>query len=162
MLQILATLVTAATAVLEPPIDIGDRIQPMVDRHLVSSIDGLDLRLATPRDQGEVFRFDQPWEGPFCAYATVIHDGDRYLLYYRGLPTAGKDLTTREVTCLATSEDGRGRPSAASRSTAHERTTRSSRMPPRSPTTSAPSRTLVPGYPPISGSRPWGARRTPA
>ena len=107
MLQLLAILVTTATAVLEPPIDIGDRIQPMIDRHLVDSIDGLDLRLATPRDQGEVFRFDRTWEGPFCAYATVIHDGDRYLLYYRGLPTAGKDLSTREVTCVATSEDGR-------------------------------------------------------
>ena len=90
-----------------PPVRIETRIQPMVDRHLVGSTNSVELRLATPRDEGEVFQFDEPWEGRFSAYSTVIKDGDRFLLYYRGLPTAGKDLTTREVTCIATSEDGR-------------------------------------------------------
>ena len=88
------------------PIDVGDRVQPIVDRHLVAEMDGVELRLATPHDEGEVFRFDRPWEGAFCAYATVITDGDRHLLYYRGLPESGKDGTTREVTCVATSTDG--------------------------------------------------------
>ena len=88
------------------PIDVGDRVQPIVDRHLVAEMDGVELRLATPHDEGEVFRFDRPWEGAFCAYATVITDGDRHLLYYRGLPESGKDGTTREVTCVATSDDG--------------------------------------------------------
>ena len=59
-----------------------------------------------PRDEGSVFTFDRPWEGLFCGYSTVIRDGDRFLLYYRGLPVAGKDGTDREVTCVATSEDG--------------------------------------------------------
>lgn len=44
---------------------------------------------------------DRPWEGPQSAYGTVLHDGTRYLLYYRG----GGDLA-QEVTCLATSSDG--------------------------------------------------------
>ncbi|MEE2896503.1 MAG: hypothetical protein VX726_12290 [Planctomycetota bacterium] len=87
-------------------IDVGDRVQPMVDRHLVGSMDGTELRLTRPRDEGVVFRFDRPWEGLFCGYSTVIHDGDRFLLYYRGLPVAGKDGTDREVTCVATSRDG--------------------------------------------------------
>ena len=96
-----------AMAFQSSPIDVGDAIQPIVDRHLVESMEDVELRLAAPRDEGKVFQFDEPWEGRFCGYSTVIKDGDRYLLYYRGLPTAGKDLTTREVTCIATSEDGR-------------------------------------------------------
>ena len=80
-------LMAAAASFSAPPaIDVGDRVQPIVDRHLIESMSGVELRLATPHDEGEVFRFDQPWEGAFCAYATVITDGDRHLLYYRGLP----------------------------------------------------------------------------
>ena len=56
-------------------IDVGDRVQPIVDRHLVETMDGVDLRLATPRDEGSVFEFDRPWEGRFSGYTTVIHDG---------------------------------------------------------------------------------------
>lgn len=107
MLQLLASVAFMTTTALTPPIQVESRIQPLVDRHLIESVDGVFLRLATPRDEGKVFQFDEPWEGRFCGYSTVIKDGDRYLLYYRGLPTAGKDLTTREVTCIATSKDGR-------------------------------------------------------
>lgn len=88
-------------------IDIGDRIQPIVDHHLVESMDGVELRLSKPRDEGPVLEFDRPWEGRFSGYSTVIKDRDRYLLYYRGLPTAGGDGTEREVTCIAVSDDGR-------------------------------------------------------
>ena len=103
----LTMMVLSTVGLSPPPIDVKSSIQPMFDRHLVDSTDGVELRLARPRDEGKVFQFDEPWEGLFCGYSTVIKDGDRYLLYYRGLPTAGKDLTTREVTCIATSEDGR-------------------------------------------------------
>src|SRR5215510_13972400 len=51
-------------------------------------------------------RFDKPWEGAFCGYATVIHDGPRYRLYYRGLPASGRDGSGAEVTCYAESRDG--------------------------------------------------------
>ena len=107
MLTILTMITLSVTNACMPPIDVGERVQPLIDRHLVESADGVELRLATPRDEGEVFRFDRSWEGRFCGYSTVIHDGDRHLLYYRGLPTAGKDLTNREVTCVAISDDGR-------------------------------------------------------
>ncbi len=105
---LLSCVLTAPSGVAaaDDPIVVGDRVQPIVDRHLIDSMDGVELRLAEPRDEGEVFRFDRPWEGAFCAYATVIRDGDRYLLFYRGLPESGKDGTSREVTCVATSTDG--------------------------------------------------------
>jgi hypothetical protein len=66
----------------------------------------VDLHQHEPRDAGAVLRFDAPWEGPFCAYATVIHDGAVYRLYYRGLPEAGGDGTRNETTCYAESTDG--------------------------------------------------------
>ena len=55
---------------------IGQDRQLFVDRHLIESTDGCELRLGTPRDEGPVFEFDAPWEGRFCGYSTVIaHEG---------------------------------------------------------------------------------------
>jgi hypothetical protein len=50
--------------------------------------------------------FDKPWEGAFCGYPPVIHDGEVYRLYYRGLPNAGADGSVNESTCYAESQDG--------------------------------------------------------
>ena len=89
------------------PLVIGEARQLFVDRHLVDAMDGCELVLGTPLDQGPVFQFDAPWEGPFSGYSTVIEDGGRYLLYYRGLGEAGGDGSALERTCVAVSEDGR-------------------------------------------------------
>ena len=59
-----------------------------------------------PVDEGPVLYFDEAWEGPFCGYCTVIKDGEKYQLYYRGLPEAGKDGSDNETTCFAQSKDG--------------------------------------------------------
>lgn len=87
-------------------LDIGSRRELFADRYLIDTLKGAELRLHHPRDEGIVLEFDKPWEGAFCAYATVIHDGDVYRLYYRGLPAAGGDGSNREVTCYAESKDG--------------------------------------------------------
>lgn len=96
-------LVVATSA---PTLDLGSRRELFVDRYLIDTMDGTALKLHEPRDEGPVFNFDQPWEGPFCGYATVIRDGERFLLYYRGLPQAGGDGSPLETTCVATSQDG--------------------------------------------------------
>ena len=87
-------------------IDIGSRRELFVDRFLIDHLDGTRVRLHSPRDEGPVLKFDAPWEGPFCGYVTVIKDGPKYLFYYRGLPQAGRDGSSREVTCYAESPDG--------------------------------------------------------
>ncbi len=51
-------------------------------------------------------RFDRPWEGAFCAYVTVLQDGEIYRMYYRGKPSANPDGSLDEVTCYAESRDG--------------------------------------------------------
>ena len=91
---------------LATPIDIGNRRELFIDRHLIERLEGCDLRPHHPRPAESVLKFDKPWEGPFCGYATILKDGDRYRAYYRGLPEAGKDLTDHEVTCCAESDDG--------------------------------------------------------
>ena len=85
---------------------LGDRRELFVDRFLIEKLQGAELTLERPRPENIVVRFDQPWEGAFCAYATVLHDGPLYRLYYRGVPNSGEDGRSGEVTCYAESHDG--------------------------------------------------------
>ncbi len=89
-----------------PLVEIGARRELFVDHHVIDVLHGVQLVLHAPRDEGIVLRFDQPWEGPFCGYCTVIRDEDTYRLYYRGLPSAGRDGSAAEVCCYAESPDG--------------------------------------------------------
>ena len=90
----------------EDVIDIGSRRELFVDRFLIDRMDGVALALEKPRDEGIAVKFDRPWEGAFCGYATVLKDGEHFRVYYRGLPGAGKDGSDAEVTCVAESRDG--------------------------------------------------------
>ena len=87
-------------------IQIGPRRELFVDHFLIERMDNVRLALSRPRDEGPVLKFDKPWEGAFCGYCTVLHDHDKYRVYYRGLPQAGKDGSSSEVCCYAESDDG--------------------------------------------------------
>ncbi len=87
-------------------VDIGTRLELFVDYHLIDAMEGTRLELHEPIPGETVLTFDQPWEGRFCGYVTVLRDGQRYLLYYRGLPVARADGSDSEVTCVALSVDG--------------------------------------------------------
>ncbi len=69
---------------------------------------GASLRLHHPVPQEVVMEFDRPWEGNTCGYFTVLRDGNRFRLYYRGSDwdVAGKRETHPQVTCIAESSDG--------------------------------------------------------
>lgn len=88
------------------PIELGSRLELFADHFLIDKLTGVNLSLERPRDEGIVLRFDKPWEGRFCGYATILHDGPRYRFYYRGMPASGSDGSTGEVTCVAESKDG--------------------------------------------------------
>jgi hypothetical protein len=88
------------------PTDIGSRRELFVDQYLIDKLDGLSLRLEQPRDEGIALKFDKPWEGAFAGYCTILRDGGEYRAYYRGNPTAGRDGSDTEVTCVAYSKDG--------------------------------------------------------
>lgn len=87
-------------------LELAERREPFLDRYLIASLRGVELKLHEPRDEGVVLHFDEPWEGPFSAYCTMLRDGERYRLYYRGTP-ATKMAGIREVTCVAESDDGK-------------------------------------------------------
>ncbi|HJT77335.1 MAG TPA: hypothetical protein VJ739_09065 [Gemmataceae bacterium] len=96
----------AARAAGPKVIELGTRRELFVDHFLIDHLAGVSLALERPRDEGVALRFDRPWEGAFCGYATVLHDGPGFRVYYRGLPVAGKDGSAAEVTCVAESKDG--------------------------------------------------------
>jgi len=102
LLLCIVSVVTAA----EPVIDLGSHRELFVDRYLIANLSNAQLELGRLRDEGVVLKFDQPWEGAFCGYCTVIRDGDLLRLYYRGLPSAGSDGSAAECTCYAESKDG--------------------------------------------------------
>jgi len=54
-------------------INIGSGRELFVDYYLIDRLDGTRLILHHPHDEGPVLKFDQPWEGPFCGYCTVIN-----------------------------------------------------------------------------------------
>lgn len=83
---------------------IGDRRELFVDTLLIASLSGAELRLHHPVRVAEALRFDNPWEGGFSGYTTVVRDGDLFRMYYRGLPAAGDEQGA--VTCYAESRDG--------------------------------------------------------
>ena len=104
---VLASLVCPAQiALAETALNIGSRLELFVDDFLIQRLDGAQLKLHEPVAAGVALRFDQPWEGSFCGYVTVIQDGSLLRMYYRGLPGAGRDNSTNEVTCYAESRDG--------------------------------------------------------
>lgn len=85
-------------------LDLGTRLELFVDGTLIESCAGARLQLHHPQFANAALRFDQPWEGCFVGYPTVIQDGGRVHLYYRGVPRV--DGSVPEVTCYACSRDG--------------------------------------------------------
>lgn len=98
---LLCTTAGSTERATERPIDIGSRLEPFLDSFLIAEMKSASLKLHSPNREAVVFTFDAAWEGPMSGYVTVLHDGARYRMYYRG----GGDLG-REYTCLAYSEDG--------------------------------------------------------
>jgi hypothetical protein len=103
----LALLAAASTAPAADPVALGTRRELFVDHLLIDKLDGAQLALGRPHDEGPVLKFDKPWEGQFSGYCTVIADGPVYRFYYRGQPGGGKEAFRTEVTCYAESRDGR-------------------------------------------------------
>ena len=87
-------------------IDLGSRLELFVDDFLIERMASMDFVLQVPIDEGPILYFDRPWEGPFCAYGSVIEHNGLIRFYYRGRQGAGRDGDDLEVTCCAESDDG--------------------------------------------------------
>lgn len=86
---------------------IGNRLELFTDEFLTGACAGLTKRLGTPVSRGPAFFYDAPWEGGTCCYASVVQVGTKGYFYYRGsgLGLSG-DADSRQVTCVAVTEDG--------------------------------------------------------
>ena len=77
-------------------VDIGSRLELMVDEYLIERMrGGAALLLHRPAQREVALITDQPWEGNMCIYVTVFQDGDTYRMYYQGSNT---DVTKGELT----------------------------------------------------------------
>tara|TARA_Y100000590_G_scaffold227562_1_gene256863 strand:- start:1091 stop:2527 length:1437 start_codon:yes stop_codon:yes gene_type:complete len=87
-------------------LEIGSRRELFIDYYLVDSMDGVELRLHEPRDEGVALQLDQPWEAPYPCYFTVLKEEDRYRMYYRGRHGLSGGGGPSASTCYAESSDG--------------------------------------------------------
>lgn len=88
------------------PLTLGHRRELFVDSFLIASKTNVQFTLHEPHDEGPVLPFNAPWEGQFCAYCTVIKDGEKFRVYYRGKANSTPDGIA-ETTCVAESADGK-------------------------------------------------------
>ena len=89
------------------PIDLGSRLEPLVDRFLIQSLSGdARLQLHKPQRQEVVLVHDAPWEGNLTAHHTLFRDGDRYRMYYGGRHYQPGQKVRHVLVCYAESRDG--------------------------------------------------------
>lgn len=98
-------LLAASSLAAAEPIDIASRWELFVDEFLVAQKNGITHKLHDLIKREIVLTTDQPWEGMTCAYFSVIQDGKKVLMYYRG-SSGGSDHSDAQVTCVAESTDG--------------------------------------------------------
>lgn len=109
MFCVIALFVSSAPALVAQPVDLGSRLELMVDDYLIASISGgARLILHPPTPHEVVIVHDEPWEGNSCGYYCVFQDGDIYRMYYRGSSQTLKDEPPLPdmTTCYGESRDG--------------------------------------------------------
>jgi len=84
----------------ETVLDVGSRRELFVDHYLIDKMNGVSLRLHSPRRAEVALRFDGPLENDVF-YPTVIKDDNVYRMYYLGRPGKNNPLF-----CYAESKDG--------------------------------------------------------
>ena len=103
ILTLAIATVTGSLAMAGGPIDIGNRLELMVDDFLIERFEGrAELRLHRPVQREVVFSCDRPWEGNWSGLVTFVQDDDTFRMYY----TAGQWKRGRAAICYAESKDG--------------------------------------------------------
>lgn len=89
-------------------IPIGNRVELMVDRHLIADMRKVKFKLNPPERKEIVLRMERPWEGKSSGiYSCVFRDGDKFRMYYRGTAElVHDDMNDGQFACYAESVDG--------------------------------------------------------
>lgn len=104
-LPLLMLLSAVTSGYASEPLSLGTRWELFVDEYLIDSKDRVSLKMHPPERREIVLTTDKPWEGPTCAYFSVVQDGDKVRLYYRG-GGGGPDHSADQLTCVVESDDG--------------------------------------------------------
>lgn len=100
----LAFLSTGLLGIAEAaPLRIAERRELFIDDAVLDRLEGVEVRLGSPALAGTAMTFEEPWEGRFCTFVTVLRDGSKFRMYYRGVGDGG---AKSEITCYAESDDG--------------------------------------------------------
>ena len=96
------------TSFAENAMNIGSHRELFVDSSLIEKLSHVNLVPLRPEPREVVFVADKPWEGNTSAYFTVLADGGKFRMYYRGsqLDAERTNKNHHEVTCYAESTDG--------------------------------------------------------
>ncbi len=95
------------------PLEIGSRLEPLVDDYLFAQLEGrIELRLNPPVRQEVVMETDEPWEGNACLYRTVLQDDQGLMRMYYGAwqyDMGGDEIAYPHpyYLCYAESRDGK-------------------------------------------------------
>jgi hypothetical protein len=100
MIGLLLITSPASAAETDDVRDLGSRRELFVDPYLIDRLDGVRLELQQPRPGGVAVVYDRPYEGVFAFYTTIIKDGDKFRMYYRG------ETDRPTAICYAESPDG--------------------------------------------------------
>ena len=89
-------------------IDIGSRLELLVDDFLIDRVSGVSSRLHRPTPREIVLEHQEPWEGNASIYDTVFQDDGLYRLYYAGnqVDEETGEEPHPEFACYAESQDG--------------------------------------------------------
>ncbi|MBC8356386.1 MAG: hypothetical protein H8E66_30780 [Planctomycetes bacterium] len=87
-------------------VNIGSRLELFIDDFLIESRSGLTLQLHHPVRAEKVLEPEEPWEGKNLGHVSILKDGDRYRMYYRGHHDPGFSWSENIYTCYAESTDG--------------------------------------------------------
>ena len=97
------TAILCSAAAAAESIDIGSRLELMVDEYLIDQMSGgAELRLHRPVEREVIFTCDKPWEGNWSGLVTYLQDGDTHRMYYK----AGNWPERQTNICYAESKDG--------------------------------------------------------
>lgn len=91
MASLMAVSVLASVGLSAQPIDIGSRLELMIDDYLVDRMSGAEFRMHRPIPREIVMVYDKPWEGSGCGYHTIFKDGDIFRMYYKAWQLSVKD-----------------------------------------------------------------------
>lgn len=91
-LSLALVLIVAVTARAAEPIDMGTRLEPLVDDYLIATLHNVKQMLHEPIRREVAIVNDSPWEGNLSGYHVVFQDGDRYRMYYRGWKLDGQSV----------------------------------------------------------------------